>query len=106
MDMPFLIVLCTCTDEKESKRIAQALVDEHLSACVNILPKVRSVYRWEGSVEWADETLLVIKTTTDAFPALRDRIGQLHSYETPEIVALPIAAGSDKYINWLQAQVR
>lgn len=105
MDSASLVVFCTCSSSSEAARIAQTLVNERLAACVNILPGVRSVYRWQDAVESADEILLLIKTTSEGFPKLSDRIGELHSYDTPEIIALPIAAGSQKYLSWLRAQV-
>jgi periplasmic divalent cation tolerance protein len=98
-----VIVLCTCSSETEANHIAGALVDARLAACVNILPSpIQSIYRWKGKVEEAQEILLLIKTTQERFPALRDRIAELHSYETPEIIALPIWAGSEKYLAWLR----
>lgn len=100
-----VIVLCTCGDRDEAARIAQALVDAHLAACVNILPGITSVYRWQGKVEEANEVLLFAKTTLERFPGLRDRITKLHSYGTPEIIAVPIAEGSEKYLRWLGEQV-
>lgn len=100
-----IVVLCTCESETEAERIAGSLVAERLAACVNILPPVRSIYRWKDVVEDAREVLIVIKSTAQGFPALRDRITALHSYETPEIIAVPIVAGADKYLSWLAEQV-
>ena len=100
-----LIVFCTCENAEQGRRIAEALVEARLAACVNILPPLRSVYRWQGKIESAEEVLLLIKTTAGRFPALEDRIQQLHSYDTPEIIAIPIAAGSEKYLDWLREQV-
>lgn len=97
-----LVVLVTCGNAREAGRIARALVRERLAACVNI-PKasVQSVYRWKGKVEQAKEVLLIVKTSARQFPSLERRVRQLHSYQTPEIVAVPIAAGSQAYLNWL-----
>ncbi len=100
-----VVVLCTCADRGEAARIAQALVGAHLAACVNILPGITSIYRWQGKVEEAEEVLLFAKTTLERFPGLRDRITELHSYETPEIIAVPIAEGSEKYLRWLGEEV-
>lgn len=100
-----LIVLCTCTNTEEAERIARPLVEQRFAACVNILPAVRSIYRWQDKVESASEVLLIIKSTTAAFPLLRDRITELHSYDVPEIIALPIVDGTDAYLSWLRAQV-
>jgi periplasmic divalent cation tolerance protein len=85
-----LVVFCTCSDEQEALRIANTLVEEGAAACVNILPSVQSVYRWEGKIENAREVLMLIKTTSEGFPKLRDRIVELHSYDTPEILALGV----------------
>jgi periplasmic divalent cation tolerance protein len=98
------IVLCTCGSRDEADSIASTLVNERLAACVNILPPVQSVYRWQGAVERADEILLVIKTTAARFSALRDRIQAIHSYDTPEIIAIEAAAGSERYLTWLGEQ--
>lgn len=100
-----LVVLCTCASEAEGERLARALVEERLAACVNVLPAVHSVYRWNDAIEDAREYLLLIKSAKGRFPALRDRILALHSYETPEIIALPIVAGSEQYLNWLRNQL-
>lgn len=102
-----LLVLCTCPNREEANRLAQTLVDEQLAACVNILTSpVESIYRWQGAVERAEEVLLLIKSTADAFSRLRDRILQLHSYETPEVIAIPVADGSQSYLDWLRKQMR
>ncbi len=85
--------------------IGEVLVDERLAACVNVLPAIQSIYRWQGNVERAQEVLLLIKSTGERFPALRERIEQVHSYDTPEIIAVPITEGSEKYLTWLGAQV-
>lgn len=100
-----LLVLCTCGREEDALRIANALVEARLAACVNVLPGLQSVYRWQDKIETAQEVLLLIKTTAERFPALRERILDLHPYDTPEILALPIADGSDKYLAWLRDQV-
>ena len=102
---PAVLILCTCPNEESASRLAEALVSERLAACVNVLPSVKSVYRWEGAVETATEHLLLIKTTDARFPAVRARIVELHSYDTPEIIAVPITAGSESYMSWLAAQV-
>jgi periplasmic divalent cation tolerance protein len=100
-----LVVLCTCPNEEDALRLANSLVAERLAACVNILPGIRSIYRWKDQVESAQEILLLIKTTHERFAALRDRILVLHAYETPEIIALPVVAGLEKYLTWWQGQV-
>ncbi len=100
-----VVVLCTCGTQQEALRIARSLVEARLAACVNVLPAVQSIYRWQGKVENADEVLLLIKSTRERYLPLRDRILELHSYETPEVIVLPIVYGSDKYLAWLREQV-
>ncbi len=100
-----IVVLCSCSDAQAARRIANALVEQRLAACVSILPAVESVYRWQEKVESADEALLLIKTTSERFPALQKKILELHSYDTPEIIALPIVTGLEKYLGWLGEQV-
>ncbi len=100
-----LLVFCTCEDRAEARRIATHLVEERLAACVNIIGGVQSVYRWEGNVSEAEEVQLLIKTTRERYPAFQKRITELHSYDTPEILAIPIAEGSEKYLRWLREQV-
>lgn len=100
------LVYCTCPDRDHAERIARALVDERLAACVNLLPGIRSVYRWQGRVEAADEVLLLAKTAADRLDALQARIRALHPYELPEIVAVEIAAGLPPYLDWIVAETR
>lgn len=99
------LVLTTTSSLEEGKRIAHAIVERRLAACVNILPKIESVYRWEGKVEEAQEFLLLIKTTAAAFSRLRDAIRELHSYEVPECVALSIDDGIGPYLKWIDDSV-
>ncbi|HXJ16099.1 MAG TPA: divalent-cation tolerance protein CutA [Candidatus Polarisedimenticolia bacterium] len=102
-----IVVLVTCGSMKEGRRIARALVDRRLAACVNVLRgSVESIYRWKGRVETARESLLVIKTSRRRFATLRAEIQRLHSYDVPEIVALPIEAGSREYLEWISTSVR
>ena len=97
----FQLVLSTCPDEAAAERIAEALVGERLAACVNILPISQSIYRWRGTIERSSECLLLIKSSVSAFPRVRERIQALHPYELPEIVTVPITAGSPEYLAWL-----
>jgi len=97
----FAMVFVMAANEDESDRIAQALVEENLAACVNIVGPVRSVYRWRGAIENAREYMLVIKAPREHFSKLERRVLELHSYEVPEIVAVALAAGSKPYIAWL-----
>jgi periplasmic divalent cation tolerance protein len=100
------VVLVTCKSPAEARRIARVAVASRHAACANILPgKIESVYRWKGSVERARETLMLLKTTRRAFPKLRDTIRSLHSYGVPEIIALPVAAGLEKYLTWIGESV-
>ncbi len=99
------IVLSITGSQEEARRIAQALVERRLAACVNIVGPIHSVYRWKGAVESAPEHLLVIKTTAAAFPRVRDSIRELHSYEVPECVMLSIEAGSEEYMKWIGESV-
>ena len=96
------IVLSTAGSEQEAHKIAHILVKRRLAACVNILPRVQSIYRWKGEIESAQEWLLLIKTRADKFPAVRDAIGELHSYEVPECIVLEIEDGSLSYLQWLE----
>jgi periplasmic divalent cation tolerance protein len=100
------VVLTTCGSLEEAREIAQALVDRKLAACVNILPNVESVYRWKGEIESSTEYLLLIKTTEEASPALRDAIAELHSYDVPECIEIPIENGSAAYLKWIEDSVR
>ena len=101
----FVVVYVTVSSAQEGERIARALVDERLAACVNRLGAVSSIYRWEGQVEQSDEQLLIIKTRLECFTAVKQRVSELHSYSVPEIIALPILAGSDAYLRWLNDQL-
>jgi periplasmic divalent cation tolerance protein len=99
------VVLTTTPSEEEARQIARALVGERLAACVNIIPKVESIYRWQDKVEEAEEYLLLIKTTESAFALLQEKLKELHSYELPECVALAMTAGSPTYLKWIDDSV-
>ena len=96
-----LVLLSTAPNEDEARSLARALVEAGLAACVNLVPGVRSIYRWEGELCEEGEVLLVIKSTRAQGEALIERLGELHSYECPEAIALPIVAGSAGYLEWL-----
>ena len=101
-----VVVLVTCASRKEAERLARALVEKKLAACVNVASApVRSVYRWKGKIETATEFPVAIKTTRRRFSVLEKEIRRLHSYETPEIIALPIVAGSAAYLGWIAESV-
>jgi periplasmic divalent cation tolerance protein len=95
------VALSTAPDADTAARIARALVDERLAACVNLVPGVRSIYRWQGALEDAAEVLLVIKTRAERLDALSTRLRALHPYELPELVALPAVGGLDAYLAWV-----
>jgi periplasmic divalent cation tolerance protein len=98
----FLLVLVTCGSRKEAARISESVVSKRLAACVNVFSTpVDSVYRWKGKVEKAREFLLLIKTSRGRLAALRCEVQKLHSYEVPEFLAIPVAAGSPRYLAWL-----
>lgn len=95
------VVLNTCPNEQVARAIAGALVEKRLAACVNIVPGIVSVYRWQGQLTEDREVLLIIKSTTDAFPAISDCIQSLHPYELPEIIAVPVDTGLQQYLSWI-----
>jgi len=101
-----IVILSTCPTAAEAERFARELVDEHLAACVNLIPQVRSFYRWKGKVETSDECLLVIKTSRSLFDSVRMILEKTHSYEVPEAIALQIVEGSENYLNWMQANLQ
>ena len=94
------VVLTTCGSLEEARKIAHTLLERKLAACVNIVPKVESIYRWKSEVETATEFLLLIKTTSAAFSSLREALGELHSYEVPECIEIAITDGSVDYLKW------
>ncbi|HEY1464009.1 MAG TPA: divalent-cation tolerance protein CutA [Terriglobales bacterium] len=96
------IVLTTAGSQSEARRIAEILVERKLAACVNIVSRVQSIYRWEGKIQEAEEWLLIIKSMKDSFEKLRDAIKELHPYELPECLSLPVEEGSEEYLNWVK----
>jgi periplasmic divalent cation tolerance protein len=100
-----IIALTTCDSEEQAKRIAHRLIEQRLAACVNIVSNVRSVYRWKEKIEDAAEFLLVIKSRRDLFAALRAEIEKIHTYEIPEIIAIPIVDGSEAYLGWFDREL-
>jgi periplasmic divalent cation tolerance protein len=97
----FVAVLVTASSSDEAVNIASALVEEHLAACANIVGPIRSIYRWQEAIEDAEEHLLIVKARAADFAALEARVRELHSYDLPEIIALPLRAGSEPYLAWL-----
>ena len=102
--MEALLILTNCPDEESANAIALAVIEARLAACVNILPRVQSIYRWQGAVESATEIPLLIKSTATNYPALEALIRQCHPHDIPEIIALPITQGLPAYLNWLSAE--
>lgn len=100
------LVLTTVSSLEEGKQLARALVERRLAACVNIIPQIESIYWWKGEVEEAREYLLLIKTKEEAFERLREAISELHSYEVPECISLPVDDGTAAYLNWIDESVR
>jgi periplasmic divalent cation tolerance protein len=106
MQNKFAIVLSTVDSRESAQKIAHALVERRLAACVNIVSGVESVYRWKGQIESVQELLLVIKTASDRFPQVRDALRELHPYELPECVMVKIEQGSAEYLEWLVEGLR
>ena len=101
-----LVVFVTCPNRRHAQRLANSVVRHHLAACVNILANVQSLFWWEGRVDRAQETLLIIKTTAARFEALRRSVCALHPYDVPEIIAVPIRKAHRPYLRWIGASVR
>jgi periplasmic divalent cation tolerance protein len=101
-----IVILSTCATEDEAERLARVLLDARLAACVNVIPRVRSFYRWKGEVETADECLLLIKSSRPLFEALKAALEKAHSYEVPEVIAVPVVEGAANYLGWLEANLR
>ena len=100
------LVLTTASSLEEAKQLARALVERRLAACVNIVPQIESIYWWKGEVEEARECLLLIKTKEEAFERLREAISELHSYEVPECISLPVDDGTAPYLQWIDESVK
>lgn len=96
------LVLCTCPDEGSARRLSELLVQKKLAACVNIVNRIDSIFTWQGKIDSAQESLLLIKTTNTAYAALEQAIKQQHPYDVPEIIALPVELGSPDYLNWIR----
>jgi periplasmic divalent cation tolerance protein len=99
-----LVVMVTAPTPERAAELARALVEARLAACGNVVPGLRSIYRWEGKVQDEAEVLLVLKTTRARFPALRDRVLALHPYQVPEVLALPVEAGAEGYLGWIASE--
>lgn len=102
---PVIIVMVTCPTEAVARRMASRLIEARLAACVNLVPRIESTFRWKGQTEHCREALLLVKTTVTAFGRLKRAILTLHPYEVPEVIALPLAAGHRPYLSWVQGAV-
>ena len=105
-DHDHLLISITTSSSEEAEKIAEALVQERLAACVNIVPAITSIYRWQGEVHRDSEVLLIAKSRPELFEPLAARVRELHSYEVPEIIAVPIVAGSEAYLRWIDESVQ
>ena len=99
-----IVVLSTAGSQEEAHRLATHLIEKRLAACVNILPGVRSVYRWKGAVEDGLEFMLIVKTRRPLLRALEEELRSVHSYEVPEMIALPVVEGLEEYLNWIDEE--
>ena len=104
-EMELRVALITAPDVEVAAHIAGCLVEERLAACVNLVPGVRSIYRWEGRVQDDPEVMMVVKTRADRAAELSERVQALHPYEVPEVILLPVAGGSSAYLDWVRDQV-
>jgi periplasmic divalent cation tolerance protein len=101
-----IVILSTCASEEEGAKLAQLLVERQLAACVSLIPRMRSIYRWNGAIESTEECLLIVKTSRELFEPLRRILEEAHSYELPEALALQVVDGSPAYLNWLEGSLR
>jgi len=106
MENKFITIFVTCGSVKEAGRIGDLLLSKRLVACVNIIPGIESKFRWKGKVDKAVEVLVMMKTRSSNFAGIEKEVKRLHNYEVPEIIALPIVAGSKDYLKWISASVR
>jgi len=104
--MTAVFIYITAPSEAEARKIAEAVVTDRLAACANIIPGMKSIYHWEGKIEEAQETVILLKTRASLFQAVEARVKELHKYTKPCIVALPLAAGSQPYLDWLMAETK
>jgi periplasmic divalent cation tolerance protein len=100
--MDNMVILVTAASEEDAIRIGRAVVEEGLVACANIIPRIRSLYKWDGEVCDDGETLMIMKTRSEQWKAIEKRVGQLHNYDVPEVIALPIVEGSKAYLDWIR----
>ncbi|MFV2057836.1 MAG: divalent-cation tolerance protein CutA [Thiohalomonadales bacterium] len=105
MDTSFCLVLTTCPDKDSAHTVAHSLIEGRLAACVSILPPITSIYRWQGKIESNEELMLLIKTKNSQFSAIKEQILDVHPYELPEIISVPISNGLDQYLRWVADNV-
>jgi len=103
--MNYIVVFVTASSQEEAEKIADGLVDSKLAACVNIIPNIKSIFMWQGKKDTASECLLIVKTKQACFGRLKKKVRELHSYDTPEIIAMPISEGDKDYLNWIEDTV-
>ncbi|OIP35729.1 MAG: cytochrome C biogenesis protein CcdA [Deltaproteobacteria bacterium CG2_30_43_15] len=103
LEITYITILITASSEEEAGRIGKTLVEEKLVSCANIIPKIRSIFSWKGEICDEDEVLMILKSKESLFRQIEDRVKTLHSYEVPEIIALPIHSGSEDYLRWIEA---
>ncbi len=100
-----IVILNTCGTEEEAEKLARALIESRLAACVSVVPRVRSFYHWKGAIESAEEYLLIVKSSRQLFDQVRVLLETAHSYELPEVLALPVVDGSENYLAWIDANL-
>ena len=105
MENPYIVIFCTLPSETEAEKIATHLVDKRLAACCNIISGLRSIYRWQNRIESDDEVLLIIKSEEKRYREIEQCILEMHSYEVPEILAVPVSRGSQPYLNWISDSI-
>lgn len=101
-----IVILITTSSEEEADKIAQSLIDDGLAACANILPRVKSIFRWQGKVSQEYESMMILKSKAELFEKLTEKVKRLHSYEVPEIIACPIVKGLRAYLDWISRETR
>ncbi len=101
-----IVVLSTCDSKERAEQLARHLIEQHVAACVNIVPGATSIYRWKDQIESAEEWVLLIKSRRDVLPALQAEIEKMHTYEVPEVIALTVIDGSERYLNWIDEELK
>lgn len=102
----FIVVFVTCSSPEEAEKIGNSLVGKRLVACVNIIPRIKSIFHWKGKIAKEKEVLLIGKSRMELFDSIQNEVKELHSYEVPEIVALPVEAGSEDYLEWVKEETQ